>query len=38
MQLIAIIFHLSQAAACDGTTVTTSATGQEFVPGTLPIY
>ena len=27
-----------QAAACDGTTVTTSATGQEFVPGTLPIY
>ena len=29
---------VSQAAACDGTTVTTSATGQEFVPGTLPIY
>ena len=28
---------VSQAAACDGTTVTTSATGQEFVPGTLPI-
>ena len=28
----------SQAAACDGTKVTTSATGQEFVPGTLPIY
>ena len=29
---------MSQAAACDGTTVTTSANGQEFVPGTLPIY
>ena len=29
---------VSQAAACDGTTVTTSAIGQEFVPGTLPIY
>ena len=29
---------VSQAAACDGTSVTTSATGQEFVPGTLPIY
>ena len=29
---------VSQAAACDGTRVTTSATGQEFVPGTLPIH
>ena len=29
---------VSQAAACDGTTVTTSAVGQEYVPGTLPIY
>ena len=29
---------MSQAAACDGTTVTTSAAGQEYVPGTLPIY
>ena len=29
---------VSQAAACDGTTVTTSAVGQEFVPGTLPTY
>ena len=29
---------VSQAAACDGTTVTTSENGQEFVPGTLPIY
>ena len=29
---------VSQAAACDGTTVTTSANGQEFVPGTLPFY
>ena len=29
---------VSQAAACDGTTLTTSAEGQEFVPGTLPTY
>ena len=29
---------VSQAAACDGRAVTTSANGQEFVPGTLPIY
>ena len=29
---------VSQAAGCDGTKVTTSATLQEFVPGTLPIY
>ena len=29
---------VSQAAACDGTTVTISANGQEFEPGTLPIY
>ena len=29
---------VSQAAACDGTTVTTSAKSQEFVPGTLPTY
>ena len=29
---------VSQAAACDDTNVTTSATGQEFLPGTLPIY
>ena len=28
---------VSQAAACDGTKVTTSATGQEFVHGTLLI-
>ena len=32
------MLQLSQAAACDGTTVTTSAVGQEYVPGTLPIY
>ena len=30
--------RLSQAAACDGTRITTTAEGQEFVPGTLPIY
>ena len=29
---------VSPAADCDGTTVTTSAVGQEFVPGTLPTY
>ena len=29
---------VSQAAACDGTTVTTSENGQEFVAGTLSIY
>ena len=33
-----ITLIVSQAAACDGTTVTTSANGHEFVPGTLPIY
>ena len=33
-----VVCYLSQAAACDGTTVTTSAAGQEYVPGTLPIY
>ena len=32
------VWLMSQAAACDGTTVTTSAVDQEFVPGTLPIY
>ena len=32
------VMLVSQAAACDGTTVTTSAVGQEYVPGTLPIY
>ena len=29
---------LSQAAACDGTTMTTSADGQNIIPGTLPTY
>ena len=31
-------YLLSQAAACDGTTVTTSAIGQEITPGTLPTF
>ena len=34
-------FHetiLSQAAACDGTLITTSAENQEIVPGTLPTF
>ena len=30
--------HLSQAAACDGTKITTTANGQDVAPGTLPIY
>ena len=29
---------VSQAAACDGTNITTTASGQEVAPGTLPIY
>ena len=38
MHHIFVIGYMSQAAACDGTAVTMSATGQEIVPGTLPIY
>ena len=30
--------ELSQAAACDGTTITTSANGQAIMPGTLPTF
>ena len=30
--------QLSQAAACDGTRITTTAEGQEIAAGTLPIY
>ena len=30
--------HVSQAAACDGTKITTTAEGQETATGTLPIY
>ena len=29
---------LSQAAACDGTRITTTTIGQQIAPGTLPIY
>ena len=29
---------VSQAAACDGTLITTSATSQEVIPGTLPTF
>ena len=29
---------VSQAAACDGTLITTSAENQEMVPGTLPTF
>ena len=29
---------VSQAAACDGTKITTTAEGQEIATGTLPIY
>ena len=30
--------QLSQAAACDGTRITTTSIGQEVMPGTLPLY
>ena len=33
-----LLLQMSQSAAWDGTTVTTSAEGHEFVPCTLPIY
>ena len=29
---------VSQAAACDGTKITTTAEGQEIAVGTIPIY
>ena len=29
---------LSQAAACDGTLITASASNQEIAPGTLPTF
>ena len=32
------IMLVSQAAACDGTRITTTTQGQETVSGTLPIY
>ena len=31
-------YIVSQAAACDGTTITTTAEGQEITPGTLPTF
>ena len=31
-------YHLSQAAACDGTRITTTTNEQEAVPGTLPTF
>ena len=30
--------NVSQAAACDGTKITTTSAGQETAPGTLPIF
>ena len=30
--------YMSQAAACDGTRITTTAEGQEVAAGTLPMY
>ena len=35
---IIVFLIVSQAAACDGTKITTTASGQEVAPGTLPIY
>ena len=36
--LLFIAPAVSQAAACDGTRITTTAVGQDVAPGTLPIY
>ena len=36
--LLFLTSAVSQAAACDGTRITTSAEGQEIATGTLPIY
>ena len=36
--LLFITPAVSQAAACDGTKITTTANGQDVAPGTLPIY
>ena len=36
--LLFIAPAVSQAAACDGTRITTTTIGQEVAPGTLPIY
>ena len=30
--------YLSQAAACDGTMITTTSNDQEVIPGTLPTF
>ena len=36
--LLFIAPAVSQAVACDGTEITTTASGQDVAPGTLPIY
>ena len=36
--LLFIAPAVSQAAACDGTRITSTADGQAVAPGTLPIY
>ena len=36
--LLFIAPAVSQAAACDGTRITTTAVGQDVAPRTLPIY
>ena len=36
--LLLIAPAVSQAAACDGTKITTTASGQDVAPGTLPVY
>ena len=36
--LLFIAPAVSQAAACDGTRISTTADGQDVAPGTLPIY
>ena len=36
--LLCLAPAVSQAAACDGTRITTTTSGQEAVPGTLPLF
>ena len=38
MSLLFLAPAVSQAAACDGTKITTTSFGQEIAPGTLPTF
>ena len=37
-ELVKSATEMSQAAACDGTPITTTAVGQDIAPGTLPTF